>query len=1083
MDSEEDHRPGTTRPTPKLSNKDVNAHMIVNKDVREYLAQPSTDYAEEWLKRPEIPSADEILGNSGTGEDDYIELTPNKTEGPWKSSDEYLKAHYELLREDAVAPLRDAVAYVRDDPQMTDSKLVSIYDKVYFIGITFAQRGLGIKIRFSTSRAEKNIVWEYTKRLVSGSIVALSPADDVFQQKCVVAIVAARPLEGVQKYPSEIDIFLARPEDFEFDPQKEWIMVEAKDGYYESVRHTMAALQKLEQERFPLSEHICLLDPNVGAPEYVEKNPIYDIQSVTEAAEGDKVDILTDWPREPSQAMDSTQWQALQEMLTKRLSLIQGPPGTGKTYVSVVALKILLLNMKYGDSPIILASQTNHALDQLLRLIATFETSYIRLGSRSNDPEIKRRTLYCVRQNEPAVTVHGSVLGGARKEQKILTQAIARILQPFNAENTHEPLPASLFVEYGLLTETQLDNLKKGAEGWTRPTDSEDTDPLVVWLGDKLVPFEVKYERESFGFEEDEVDLEYEQLKELEAEQSIEEDDYEILKGQFISLQDGLCGCKLACSEISAIENLKQKDLWKVREEARGAVYDVLRKQLKIKMRETLLPQVSLYSKNCENLHIGKWERDHHVLRTAKVIGVTATGLSKYRGLISSLRPKVVLIEEAAEAIEAPIVAACFDSLQHMILVGDHQQLRGHCTVQELGGEPYNFGVSMFERLVKNGMEYVMLNRQRRMAPEIRQLLEPIYGELYDHESVRKRPGVKGMGTIRSYFFTHIWPESRDNLASKYNETEAQMIAEFVVYLVQNGNTVKDITILTFYNGQRKKLLTVLRYHPYLQGQYVKVVTVDSYQGEENEIVILSLVRSGENDIGFLSIANRVCVALSRARRGFYMFGNANLLVKQNRLWRDVLTLMANNKSPRRLGAQLPVTCVEHKRTTFIQGLSDWNKINGGCDSPCDGMLDCGHPCPIKCHSFSHDQVECNEVCNKRMACKHVCSEPCAISHVCRCTCEMASRLDDLRLHNECQGSTAPLEGPSPYPEAVRHYQAFASGGAKEHDALLLKKATETAAAARPTPGIEEDEDLLPEASPQERNTTVLLSEENLMEI
>jgi hypothetical protein len=52
--------------------------------------------------------------------------------------------------------------------------------------------------------------------------------------------------------------------------------------------------------RFPLSEHICLLDAHVGAPEYVEKNPIYDIQSVTEAAEGDKVDILTNWPREPS---------------------------------------------------------------------------------------------------------------------------------------------------------------------------------------------------------------------------------------------------------------------------------------------------------------------------------------------------------------------------------------------------------------------------------------------------------------------------------------------------------------------------------------------------------------------------------------------------------------------------------------------------------------------------------------------------------------------------------------------------------------------------------------------------------------
>ncbi|GKZ23008.1 hypothetical protein AbraIFM66951_001238 [Aspergillus brasiliensis] len=964
MDSEDDHRPGATRSVPRPTNADMDAHMLVNKDIREYLVQPSPEDAEEWLKRPEIPSSDEIMG---CAEDEYVELIPNKIVGPWNSSDEYLKAHYELLREDAVAPLRDAVAYVKNDPRMMDSKLVSIYDKVYFTGITFAQRGLGIRIQFSTCRAEKKIVWEYTKRLVGGSVVALSPADDVFQQKCVVAIVAARPLEGVQKHPSEIDIFLARPEDFEFDPQKEWIMVEAKDGYYESVRHTMAALQKLKPEK---------------APDYVEKDPILDIQSVTgKAAQEDKVDVLRNWPREQSQVMDSTQWQALHEMLTKRLSLIQGPPGTGKTYVSVVALNILLSNMKYGDSPIILASQTNHALDQLLKLVANFEKNYIRLGSRSQEHEVKERTLYRVRQKEPAVTVHGSVLGRARKEQRILTQAITKILQPFIAENINVPFPASLFVEYDLLTETQLQNLKKGAEGWTRPNDSEDTDPLRVWLGDKVVPFEVMYETESFGFEEDEVDLEYEQLKELEAEQGIDDDDFEILKGQFINLQEGLCGGKPSCSETAAIQNLKQQDLWKVREDARGAVYDVLRKQLKVKMRERLLPQVSLYSKNCENLHIGKWERDYHLLRTAKVIGMTATGLSKYRGLISSLKPKVVLIEEAAEAIEAPVVAACFDSLQHMILVGDHQQLRGHCTVQELEGEPYNLGVSMFERLVRNGMRYVMLNQQRRMAPEIRQLLEPIYGELCDHDSVLKRPGVKGMGALRSYFFTHEWPESRDSLASKYNEIEAQMIAELFTHLLQNGNSVKEITILTFYNGQRKKLLSVLKRHPYLQGQQLKVVTVDSYQGEEDEIVILSLVRSSESDIGFLSIANRVCVALSRARRGFYMFGNA------------------------------------------------------------------------------------------------------------KCTCEGASRLDNLHFQHVSQISTAPLGEPSPYPEAVRHYQAFASGGVKEHDAMLLKKATETAAAARPTSGTEAEEDLLlPEtevasSSPQERDTPASLSEENLLEI
>ena len=59
----------------------------------------------------------------------------------------------------------------------------------------------------------------------------------------------------------------------------------------------------------------------------------------------------------------------------------------------------------------------------------------------------------------------------------------------------------------------------------------------------------------------------------------------------------------------------------------------------------------------------------------------------------------------------------------------------------------------------------------------------------------------------------------------------------------------------------------------------IRIVTVDNYQGEENEIILLSLVRSNkENKIGFLEISNRVCVALSRARLGMFLFGNAECL-------------------------------------------------------------------------------------------------------------------------------------------------------------------------------------------------------------
>ena len=154
---------------------------------------------------------------------------------------------------------------------------------------------------------------------------------------------------------------------------------------------------------------------------------------------------------------------------------------------------------------------------------------------------------------------------------------------------------------------------------------------------------------------------------------------------------------------------------------------------------------------------------------------------------------------------------------------------------------------------------------------------------------------------------------------SKVNHEEADLIVAFYVYLNQNGMAPKDITILTFYNGQRKLIFRKLREQPLLRGERFKIVTVDSYQGEENEVVLLSLVRSNEKRrIGFLSIENRVCVAISRARRGFYLFGDAENLCKSSMLWWEIVQAMA--KTPNRVGFHLPLTCSNHGNVTFVSG-------------------------------------------------------------------------------------------------------------------------------------------------------------------
>jgi hypothetical protein len=403
-----------------------------------------------------------------------------------------------------------------------------------------------------------------------------------------------------------------------------------------------------------------------------------------------------------------------------------------------------------------------------------------------------------------------------------------------------------------------------------------------------------------------------------------------------------------------------------------------------------------------------------------KVIGCTTTGLSKYRSLLSAVKARVLLIEEAAETLESNVIGGLLDTIEHLILVGDHAQLQASCTIRALENAPYHLNISMFERLINNSIRYVMLNVQRRMIRDIRKLLcidaSPFYTDLQDHESVldrvRNRPPVPGMGGLDTYFFDHRgrFEEATNAENSRYNLAEAQMIARFFLYLCQNGVDPSKITVLTvrcpfllgdetmeltqtqFYNGQKSVLIQELRGTPGLGKvrQFFNVFTVDSYQGEENDIVLLSLVRSNRNlSIGFLDSKNRLVVALSRARRGLYLFGNSITLAAnetnedlgyQGRepLWYPLIQHMIS-QDRFGLDGSLPVTCIRHGKTTKLFNPRDFDELvnSGGCDQKCDGVLPCRHACKHTCHSRDHKELECPEACVRTLACGHGCSRKC----------------------------------------------------------------------------------------------------------
>ena len=98
--------------------------------IREYVhaanapAPSGSKYA--WLGREEIPTSAEMIED----EDQCVELVRNRLDRPWPNTRKYLSTHYALLREDTVAPLRDAISKFKKTPNMDDEGQVAIYEKV-----------------------------------------------------------------------------------------------------------------------------------------------------------------------------------------------------------------------------------------------------------------------------------------------------------------------------------------------------------------------------------------------------------------------------------------------------------------------------------------------------------------------------------------------------------------------------------------------------------------------------------------------------------------------------------------------------------------------------------------------------------------------------------------------------------------------------------------------------------------------------------------------------------------------------------------------------------------------------------------
>ena len=372
-------------------------------------------------------------------------------------------------------------------------------------------------------------------------------------------------------------------------------------------------------------------------------------------------------------------------------------------------------------------------------------------------------------------------------------------------------------------------------------------------------------------------------------------------------------------------------------------------------------------------------EEDFHILQSAKIIGMTTTCAAKYRRILQRIRPKIVIVEEAAEVMEAHIITSLTKDCQHLILIGDHKQLRPKPEVYVLA-KKYHLDVSLFERMVNVGLQCETLNVQHRMRPEIAALMKHIYDDLENHKTVEEYEDIKGIKK-NMFFINHSHLENPcEDSYSHVNDHEAKFVVALCRYLLQQGYKAYQITLLTTYTGQMFAIRDCVQVRQRDDLSQVRLTTVDNFQGEENDIILLSLVRSNEEDeAGFIKMENRACVALSRAKKGFYCIGNFTLLCKHSEVWNKIVDDLKAGSS---FGESLTLICQSHNEEITAETAEDFEgkAPEGGCQRPCEVRLKCGHACKRSCHPNDVDHLEyrCGEPCVKKIVgCDHTCSKLC----------------------------------------------------------------------------------------------------------
>jgi superfamily I DNA and/or RNA helicase len=303
--------------------------------------------------------------------------------------------------------------------------------------------------------------------------------------------------------------------------------------------------------------------------------------------------------------------------------------------------------------------------------------------------------------------------------------------------------------------------------------------------------------------------------------------------------------------------------------------------------KQLLLQEARQTKRDAENLE--KYIIDS-ILNEAQVI--TATLVGSVHKFIRLKKFTTVFIDEAAQALE-PATWIPISKAERIILAGDHCQLPP--TVKSLEAAKQGLSKTLFEKLIIHHPKISqMLQTQYRMSEDIMNFSNQEFygGNLLADESVKNNcllqndeflgKSVEFWDTAGAGFEEKINEENK----SKFNPEEAEILAKHLTNLLAYIQHVKpelftedfSIGIISPYKAQVNFLRNLLLEHPDIAPykNWIDIESIDGFQGQERNVIYISLVRSNENqEIGFLADTRRLNVALTRAKQKLVVIGDS----------------------------------------------------------------------------------------------------------------------------------------------------------------------------------------------------------------